>query len=653
MVHFAPGANYRKFAQDIGSELVKIQSFVAACSYAFTGAAMSATTGSFGTTNVTTFTSLTGYIGELITQNMVSPSGYISNLFVDNYSVKNLSIGIYIPASLTGTIGSISINSITGASGNFETITGTFAYNDNTLTPLLTGSSAFFTTITGTNIQALSQIVSSTGTFIYSNSNNGHINILQADNYAYPDTGIVENLNVLDTLTGNNAFVTNITGGDIFCDNLTCTSAFFTEIIGETINVSQFSVASITGETVNITALTGANFYSSMISSPTITGANVSISKLTSPSVTGTDIIFSSALTCSSITGSNIYATQTTVPSVVTDVVSSYTSGNSTSVAGTKFLSSSILSMRRLLTKPMLAVRAVTSWTTGIAASNMAWASICWSPENNLFVSVAPGPRVQISSDGINWSLRAGGAFNWVSICWSSEKNLFIACAYASTNQFMYSSNGSTWTADATIFPASPRSICYSPELGIFCAIDPTVSQSMISSNGLSWTSYGVSSMVNGRICWSSELGLFCAVGAFSPYALTSSDGRTWTSATSIHGDSYFGICWCPELNLFCAVGGLTISISSNGLTWISRTSPIGGAVWNSISWSPELKILVATSSSGIGYSSDGISWNSSSVPEGNNWDDICWSKALGIFCAVSSNGTNRVMISRYVKKCY
>ena len=584
---------------------------------------------------------------------MVSSSVYISNLFVDNYSVEELSIGIYVPTSSTGTIGTITVGSLTGASGNFSTITGSSIISNNfTSTPLLTGSSAFFSTITGTNVYASSEIFSSTGTFIYSNSNTGKITILQADNYYYPATGIVGNFYILDTITGSNAFITTVTGVNIFCDSSIYTSAFFTEITGETIIVPQLTVASITGAITNIVTLTGTNFYSSEVYSTSITGNNISTSYLTSSTVTGTSLYFST-LTSSSLTGSNIYATQSTVPSVFTDVISAYTSGNPTTINGTKFLSSTILSMRRLLTRSMLATRAVTSWTTEIVASSATWVSVCWSPENSLFVSVAPGPRVQISSDGINWSIRSGGAYNWSKICWSSEKNLFLACAYASSDQFMYSSDGNTWTAGYTLFPASPRAICYSSELGIFCAIDPTISQSMISSNGTTWTSYSVSNMVNGNCQWSSELELFCAVGSSFPYALISSNGQNWTPATTIYGDSYLDVCWAAELNLFCAVGGLTISTSSNGLTWKSIVSPIGGALWSSVSWSPELKVLVVLSSSGIGYSNDGITWSSSTVPQANNWGGIVWSKALGIFCAVASNGTNRVMISRYVKRCY
>ena len=656
ITHIPPGANYRQLAKDIGSQLIHIQSFVNACSYGFSTTEIFANTGTFDTTTMTTFNSTTGYIRNLVSQNMVSSSGYISNLAVDNYSVRELSIGIYIPTSSTGTINTITVSSLTGSLGNFFSITGSSIISNHlTSTPLLTCSSAFFLTITGTNVYVSSEIFSSTGIFTYSNSNTGEVTILQADNYSYPTTGVVGNLYILDTLTGSNAYITTVTGVNIFCDNSTYTSAFFTEITAETISVPELTVASITGINTNIITLTGTNFYSSEVYSTSITGANISTSYLTSKTVTGTDLYFS-ALTSSSISGSNIYGTQTTVPSVAsvaTDVILAFTSGNPTTVGGTKFLNSTILSMRRLLTRSMLATRAVTLWTTEVAGSSATWASVCWSPENSLFVSVAPGPRVQVSSDGVNWSLRSGGAFIWNNICWSPEKNLFIACALSSTTQFMYSSDGNTWTANSTLFPASPYSICYSSELGIFCAIDPTISQSMLSSDGLTWTSYGVSSMVNGRICWSSELELFCAVGSSSPHALISSNGQSWTSATSIYGDSYIEVCWVAELNLFCAVGGLSISISSDGMSWTSQISPIGGAVWLSTCWSPELNVLVALSNSGIGYSNDGVNWYSSSIPEGNNWGDICWSKQLGIFCAVSSNGVNRIMISRYVKRCY
>ena len=57
-------------------------------------------------------------------------------------------------------------------------------------------------------------------------------------------------------------------------------------------------------------------------------------------------------------------------------------------------------------------------------------------------------------------------------------------------------------------------------------------------------------------ICWSSELGLFCAMHHHSSNkAVTSPDGIVWTERILPNNDSWLSICWSPELHMFCVVG--------------------------------------------------------------------------------------------------
>ena len=57
-------------------------------------------------------------------------------------------------------------------------------------------------------------------------------------------------------------------------------------------------------------------------------------------------------------------------------------------------------------------------------------------------------------------------------------------------------------------------------------------------------------------ICWSPELGMFCAVSATGTgnRVMTSSDGIIWTTRASAADNDWIGICWSPELGIFCAV---------------------------------------------------------------------------------------------------
>ena len=55
-------------------------------------------------------------------------------------------------------------------------------------------------------------------------------------------------------------------------------------------------------------------------------------------------------------------------------------------------------------------------------------------------------------------------------------------------------------------------------------------------------------------VCWSPELGLFCAVANNSNIAATSPDGITWTQRALPVSANWYSVCWSPELRLFCAV---------------------------------------------------------------------------------------------------
>ncbi|HMO29742.1 DUF2793 domain-containing protein, partial [Enterovirga sp.] len=57
-------------------------------------------------------------------------------------------------------------------------------------------------------------------------------------------------------------------------------------------------------------------------------------------------------------------------------------------------------------------------------------------------------------------------------------------------------------------------------------------------------------------VCWSAELGLFCAVATTGTgnRVMTSPDGITWTARASSADNGWVAVCWSAELGLFCAV---------------------------------------------------------------------------------------------------
>ena len=107
-------------------------------------------------------------------------------------------------------------------------------------------------------------------------------------------------------------------------------------------------------------------------------------------------------------------------------------------------------------------------------------------------------------------------------------------------------------------------------------------------------------------VCWSPELALFCAVAnsGTGNRVMTSPDGITWTARTSAADNIWRSVCWSPELALFCAVAnsgtGNRVMTSPDGITWTARTSAVDNA-WFSVCWSPELALFCAVATSGTG----------------------------------------------------
>ena len=252
------------------------------------------------------------------------------------------------------------------------------------------------------------------------------------------------------------------------------------------------------------------------------------------------------------------------------------------------------------------------------------------------------------------WYARnATSAITWNSVCWSPELQLFCAVAGSGSNRVMTSPDGITWTA-RTITTNSWQSVCWSAELGIFCAVssDGTYRVST-SSDGITWTDRTASdSSVWRSVIWVPELTLFVAIASSGTNrVMTSPDGTTWTNRSASEANSWQTVCWSPELQLLCAVsidGTNRVMTSSDGITWTARTAAAANT-WYGVCWSPELQLFCAVSHTGtsrIMTSSNGITWTGRTAPEANDWKSVVWSPQLSLFCAVAKSGTNRVMFS-------
>jgi hypothetical protein len=240
--------------------------------------------------------------------------------------------------------------------------------------------------------------------------------------------------------------------------------------------------------------------------------------------------------------------------------------------------------------------------------------------------------------------------------------------AYPSLNPYsngalaISSWNGRSYGVDSNFW----RSVCWSPELGIFVAVGSggtTNTRVMISYNGISWTpiSQGVEFNSWSSVCWSPQLRIFVAVassGTTNNRVMTSSTGTTWTSIIGgVELNSWSSVCWSPQLGLFVAVasGGTTnnrLMTSRYGTGWTTISLGVEVNEWKAVCWSPELMLFVAVGQTGnnrVMTSPSGRTWTPiSQGVDANAWQSVCWSPQLGIFVAVAASGTtnNRVMTS-------
>ncbi len=264
--------------------------------------------------------------------------------------------------------------------------------------------------------------------------------------------------------------------------------------------------------------------------------------------------------------------------------------------------------------------------------------------------------RAQTSSDASTWVAQTTVANNWQSVCYSPQLNRLVAVGSSGTNRVMTSDDlGVTWINRAC--PSSTwTSVAWSPTLNLFAAVSSIgATRLMTSPDGITWTTRtaGANTL---SICWSPELAIFCAVG--SSFFLTSPDGITWTSRAIPAFNTWNGVCWSPQLSLFVTVstnGTNRVMTSPDGTTWIERATPANITFFD-VCWSPGLALFVAVGQKaggsdaiGVATSPDGITWTARTSTDIYPWSSVCWAPELGLLVAVggeTASSVGRIMTS-------
>ena len=281
-----------------------------------------------------------------------------------------------------------------------------------------------------------------------------------------------------------------------------------------------------------------------------------------------------------------------------------------------------------------LAVRSLSSWLpqTIVSSSNY---DVKWIKEFTLFLLC--GDDIETSYDGKTWIVRSSTPAKSVAIDDGKKVSVIVGgSVYQITN------DGITWTNGTIENNAECSSLCFSNELGIFCAISNN--KSYISTDGINWTSSStgiVTQSIQSTVCWSPKLGKFVCIDSTNYKCYSSTNGNTWT--TSYYGRPFStSIIWIPDLATFVSSGMITdynddsVAISSDGITWNGVTSITNTSWYSRACWSPELHLYLTggNMTGSIVYSYNLINYYTSTFPSGTMLQAFTWSNELGVFCA-------------------
>ncbi|MBM3684802.1 MAG: hypothetical protein FJW83_09745 [Actinobacteria bacterium] len=266
-----------------------------------------------------------------------------------------------------------------------------------------------------------------------------------------------------------------------------------------------------------------------------------------------------------------------------------------------------------------------------------------------------------------------------------------VNCVSGAGNEFLVSSDGSTWINLGTASDICMTSITYGD--GKFVAlsqydrhihvsddgglnwdqIDPTVAnfaewtgitygagrfvavsffpgrKVLTSTDAVTWTAIdadAASSTID-QTQWRDIAygnGIFVGISHYSR-SLTSPDGLTWTLTSSLPvgaADIAFGN------GTFVAVassGALRVMTSTDGVNWTapSLSGAPATSAWNDVTWDPAGSQFVAVGTSAVMTSPDGTNWTMGTVPAANGWSAVTAGASM-LVAAASSGTNNRIM---------
>ena len=296
-------------------------------------------------------------------------------------------------------------------------------------------------------------------------------------------------------------------------------------------------------------------------------------------------------------------------------------------------------------------------WTEVNQVGSLTAAAI--SPTGNSIVAVGPTNTTRASSDGgATWSLGGLGTANYPfdDVTWSPALNEFIALVQEPLNAYLYeSSDGVTWTS-LGVTNCGAGTVISSPAIGSSPAtiVDAGTNYGgggcvYTSTDGINWAlgsaPWATQSVTKGY--WTGSE--FLVVGT-SGLIATSTTGAAWTPETTGTTQNLNGAAVSPNTMVVVGDSGTILTSNDNGSTWTPQTSGTTSNL-NRVVWTGTQFYAVGDTSTLLS-SPDGVTWTTLTTPFNNwpstypsnpptepNFNDAIWAPSIAKLIIFGDNG--------------
>jgi hypothetical protein len=246
------------------------------------------------------------------------------------------------------------------------------------------------------------------------------------------------------------------------------------------------------------------------------------------------------------------------------------------------------------------------------------------------------------SSNGTTWTMSGAVAdICMTSVAYGAGK--FVATSRYDRNIHVSSDGGASWTV---IDPGEPNraewtSITYGG--GQFIAVSFFPGRKILrSTDAVTWTAIdadAASSATDGTQWRDVAYGnnRFVGISHFSR-SLVSTDGLTWSLTQSLPVSAY-DIAFGNGVFVAVSTAGVNrIMTSADGVTWSvpSVSSAIATTAWSDVTWDPGGSQFVAVGNGSVMTSPDGTTWTMGVAASGNSWQTVI--AGASMLVSMSSN---------------